>query len=574
MRKISATLLCVLTTASFICGAERYIRYNHCGYLPSQAKRAVVMSDENCQGQAWSLKDAKGVIIASATLGESVFGKGDFTPCKYNHEIDLSAAKAEGDYSLEVAGVKPVTIAVKKDPYRAVVQSNLHFLRAQRSGSKDCVDHQPSHFGDSACYIFTRKGSANTDEWVENAKARQADMLGGWYDGYIYTKFTTTNAYTTYFLLRAYELNPALFTKKNSASGLVDILDEAKFGLDYLLKTMPDDSTFIIQVGGYADNENGCRLPNEDELNGKRECYAIISTPQMGLTAAALALGGAVFKAAGQTRDAEKYAAAAKKIYAVAVKHDNTDPAWLEMDYELCKDETKYDNLCLAASELFRLTGEQSFLDKAKDYDNRAKAAGWVSYADLHMTAHLRLLESNPNAKKYLTEDLKEFNETATGMGNLWRQPVDFTFGTVYSSMEAGAAALAYQLATSDKKFEKLGQGVIDYIFGLNNWGVSFVAAPSVPDAIRNIYSQIYLLQTRLYPEGAIAIGPCDIETHDGESKWCYFDPTSQPCYRFNTSKAKFFDHSDDYMCMDATCYGAADGIYLLSLASKLWGGK
>ncbi len=562
----------LILLALSMCHAKRYARYNLVGYFPKAVKRIVIMSDDDCAGKKWELKDQSGKSALAGTAGKSVCGKNDHTPFAYNHEIDVSALTTEGTFTFKMEGIKAFKITVSRNPYASVAQSNLRWLRAARAGSKDVLDRKPAHFGDSSCYVYRRKGDNNTDDWAEDAKGKKVNMLGGWYDGYVYTKYTLTAALTTYSLLRAYEVNPALFTKKYSKTGLNDLLDEAKWGCDYLCKTMPDDNEFIIEVGDFADNERGTLLPHEDPLDGKRPAYSIFSPNQMGNTAAALALGSAVFAKEGKKKDAEKYKAMAVKIFNKAVSKAAKAPAWLEKEWALYEDDKQYDNLLLAAAELFRLTNDRKYLTHAKKFAGLAKNSWWAAYSSAHLYAHQRLMDKVPDSKKYLLDDLNSFNSKASGSGNIWSSPQDYSLYHIYATIEVAAASLLYQMAATDKKYEKDALYMLDYVFGTNNWGLSFVSMPSIKKCVKNYYSQIYMLQTGLFPEGGIAVGPLDVKTHDDEASWCYFDPKKQKTYKFNTGKIKFFDHSDDYMCMRANTYGVADCIFLLSLATRIYG--
>ncbi len=563
---ISVLFLCTLLHA------ERYARYNLIGYFPQAAKRIVIMSDDDCSGAKWELKDQSGKSALSGTVGKSVCGVNDHTPFPNNYEIDISSLTTEGDFTFSMDGVTPFTVTISSNPYRATAHSNLRWLRVARAGSEDVLDRKPAHFGDSSCYIYRRKGDENTDPWEEDVNGKKVNMLGGWYDGFDYSKPTITMSLTTYALLRAYEINPKMFVKKYSKTDLVDILDEAKWGLDYLCKLMPDDNEFIISVGGFEDNERGTLLPHEDPLDGKRPAYSLFSSNHMGNTAAALALGSAVFAKVGRKKDAQRYREMAEKIYAAALSEKTVPTAWLEREWALYEDEHNYDNLLLAAAELFRLTKDAKYLTQAKKFSKLAKNSWWAAYSAAHMYAHQLLYDKIPTSKKFLLEDLNNFMDNATKSGNIWSSPQDYSVFHVYANIEVAEASMIYQLATSDKQYEKVAMNMLDYVYGCNNWGLSFVAVPTIASSVKGCYSQIYMLQANLFPEGAVVVGPLDAKTHDEESQWCYFDQKAMPSYKFNTKKVKFFDHSDDYMCVRVNTFGVAECILLASVATKLYG--
>ena len=109
---------------------------------------------------------------------------------------------------------------------------------------------------------------------------------------------------------------------------------------------------------------------------------------------------------------------------------------------------------------------------------------------------------------------------------------------------------------------------VLDYAFGRNNWGVSFLFTESLPNTLRHLYSPAYEL-LKAFPTGAFSEGPGNRSTH--ESLTQYFSiPADDPFRRFNTPTAVFYDNSTDFMCQEATITGQADAILLFTLALLL----
>lgn len=570
MRKFcKSAVLAMSAGALFFAQAQTHIRSNLAGYYPGAEKRIVVMSAQNLAGKSWSLNDESGNSAAKGTIGKSVEGNGDNSPFAYNFEIFFSDVNKEGNYSFAIDGEENVAVKVTNNPYGNAIESVLRWLRVQRSGSNETLDRNPAHFGDSAAFVYYRNGDKKDSEWIEDSEGKTVNLQGGWYVGSDFTKSTGVEAYTTYYLLKAYNASPESFVKKYSQSALVDILDEAKFGLDYLMKVMPNDKDFIINVGGY-DSDNGIRLPDEDVFDGKRTAYSIYSASDMGLTAAALALGAATFKNIDAAAS-ESYKAQAIKIYDKAIL-GNYQSEWLEIGWGLYPDETYNDNLLIAAGQLYQLTGDEKYFAKAKSIGDKLGAGYWAGWEVQNMPAQSLIADKNPASKSAFKTDLDGF--LSNSRQNIWHLPIEYTSNGLYNNFVVAYSAGIYSKVFGDKNYNGLITNVLNYNYGLNNWGVSFTAIPDIKQSVRRFNLPIYKLQTRLFPEGATAIGPADRETHDEESKWILDDVRVNYAYPFNTPAVVFLDHEHDYVTMDARIDGAASNIYLMTLANIIFGGK
>ena len=458
---------------------------------------------------------------------------------------------------------------IKPNVHHAVSKAGLKGLYYQRTSTVIL----PQHAG-----IWTRPAShLDNNVIIHNSAASPLRATGstisspgGWYDAGDYLKFTLTTAYTTYFLLRAYESYPVGEKYKEEKALL---LDEALWGLSFLMKTMPDDSTFNIQVGNADDHKQGNRMPYRDLLNGKRNAYSAFSSTQMGLTTAALALGASIFSNSSLKIKPEPYQEKAMQIYKAASKFG--PPAWFEEGWEkFYADDSREDNMELAAVELYRLTKSDRYLEDAKLYAFRAPSGYWSSWANINMVSHLRLFEFAPETVKMgLEQDLKLFKGIADQKGNIWGVPHAYTWATLYSFLGVGSASLAYsKVLEGPEEFEKMGTDVLHYTLGLNNWGAPFVISRTIPGSVKNIYSQMYkLYPDDLTPLGAIAEGPGDRKTHD-ELMQYFSIPPKNKFEEFNTPQVVFYDNDSDFQCMETTIAGMADGIYFFTLVNKLYG--
>jgi endoglucanase len=563
---------------------QSWIRYNLAGYDPVRQKMAIVMSEVDLSGTNWTVNNTTNTLVASGTITASLTGKGDYMPKDFNYSIDFSSIESEGDYVLTVGSLSPITFKIKCQPYVSLLSQVLRTIRVRRSGSPDALDHAISHLGDSACPIRKRalmdpaqleKSNSGAESWQNTNPIMKADMTGGYYDAGDFIKFTLTNAHLSYFLLRSYETAPELFDemKLYSKSSLDDLLDNAKWGLDYLLKCMPSSTEFIIQTGGYKDHQQGIRLPENDLLNGKRECYAALSKPQMGLTSAALALGAKIFANKGLKTESEMYKAKAIEIYNAA--KTSTEPvAWWQANAtsgeSYYPDKTESDNMELAAIELYNLTSETTYLTEAESFGTAAASAYWSSWGVYNMPAHLRVFEVNKKMLSYVNQDLSSFQSNANRANNSWKIPHESVWASLYSQMSVASNAIQCQNLTKNNTYSAIGFDVMDYVMGRNAWGLGFVATKDFPNTITSSFAVIYRLQPNKFPYGEIAEGPATASNYADNIQ--YFNPPHNPNLwhsQFNTSFLTFFEQPGDYISMETTIGGLADGLYFLTLASK-----
>ena len=544
--------------------AGAWLRVNQAGYTPGREKVAIVLSDADIAGRSWYLKSGDKVVL-KGKLGAAQQGNNKHVAQPFYYEIDFSKITEIGDFNLELAGAESVQVRILDDPYSLFAAQVLMYLRAMRSGI-DTRLHEASHLGDSAAIVNVVKGNWREGAWKEAVPRRMLDMRGGHYDAGDYLKFTLTEAYLTWQLLTAYQENPSLFTT-TGASGLLDILDEAKWGLDYLARTFPDNNTFVIQVGDKNDHNwevrGDIRLPNDDVLDGKRPALCALARSQMGSAAAALALGAQVFEQL-DAGAATLYKNKAKAIYARARK-DDAQPSAFERDEtnDFYHDTSYVDNMALAAAELFRLTGEQNYLDDAAAYAPEvAPKTSWIHW--FGFANHLMAKLGDEAAKKRILEEVAQYEPA-----NIWNSSGDFyTWGTLHNWV--GMANLHLRTKRDLQGATGLTApflGTLDYVFGRNNWGIAMLASPDLPNGIKNVYSQIYTL-TGAFPMGATSPGPAGREWRDGQNEWLG-SLENTPFSRFNTPAVVFNDDSNDYVIQETTLTIQGDMILMLALATK-----
>ena len=135
---------------------------------------------------------------------------------------------------------------------------------------------------DQHCRLFSDKNNAATER----------DLRGGWYDAGDLNKYTSWTAGYVETLLRAYAENPTIWTDDygipESGNGIPDVLDEAKWGLDFLVRMQSSDGSVLSIVGEPAASPPSAATG--------QSLYGPANTSATLATAAAFAAGARILK--------------------------------------------------------------------------------------------------------------------------------------------------------------------------------------------------------------------------------------------------------------------------------------
>lgn len=546
-------------SSHFVNGQNIYVRYNQAGFKSNRAPVFVINADEQIKDLKWKV-DSAGVTIAKGELGKPFTGKGDHSNFAFNYEVQVNYPFTNGLYQF-VLNEQSYDFKVAAQPYVQFLPQILRYLKQQRSGDENVVDKVPGHFGDSSCTVYYK--NAKSSVWEQHPDNLKVNVLGGWYDAGDYLKFTLTNAYTTYMLLRALEQGGRQF----DASLKVSLKDEILFGLDYLKRCQINDSLFVIQVGDERDHNLGDRLPSED-TNPHRYAYVANSKPHFALMAATYSIASRVlFENDSIKREA--FLITAEDFFKKSL--DERNLAWYQKGHEVFyADKSAYDNIVLAAAELLKTTSKKIYENKIQYYSTMAGMGYWASWSDLNLHAHNLAGVYYKRSSAFALNELEYFQGIANQPNNIWNVPHEYTWGSLYSFFNVATNAKLYGELYDNDQFDYLADAVLDYTFGKNNWGVSFLASQQLSNSVRNIYSQTYKLLPDLFPTGAIAEGPGDLEGHLENKRWFSLSAESYASEAFNTQKVVFFDDNTDFQTMETTIAGLADGFFFLTCVSLM----
>jgi endoglucanase len=218
--------------------ASEAIKVDQVGYLPSRPKLAVV-TDTRATG-AFRVRRRDGSEVAGGALGPAVTDPDTGDTVRI---ADFSALTEEGTFSLDVAGVGVSDeFDVRADVYRQAFVLAARSFYGQRCGTAVDLGHGYAH---AACHTT---GTRTPDALFHSSSGATGtiDGSGGWHDAGDYGKYVVNSGIATGELLLAYELFPERVGAisldiPESANGIPDLLDEARWNLRWMLKMQDAD---------------------------------------------------------------------------------------------------------------------------------------------------------------------------------------------------------------------------------------------------------------------------------------------------------------------------------------------
>ncbi|MBZ0200328.1 MAG: glycoside hydrolase family 9 protein, partial [Ignavibacteriaceae bacterium] len=339
-----------------------YIRANQVGYLPGELKSAIIFSESPLQINEFkvlSFPDNK--IVFSGFLTDSV---SSFDKFKFCRSADFTKLNKSGKYFLRYNGFDSYPFTIGSDVYKGVADSLLMFFQVQRCGPTNPFLHKVCHLQDAT-------------EVVGYSTNKQVDVTGGWHDAGDYIKFLSTTAYATYMMLFAYEFDNNKFSFDGNKNSVPDILEEARVGLDWMLRCNFKDHLLITQVQNMQDHNEGFRLPSDDSLTYNRPAYVGMGKNQAGLFTAAMALASRIWRS--KFHDYE-FAGKCLKAAEVVYNKRNQMPKLDTVQSGMYQDVSYLGKLALGAVELFMTKKDRRYLVDAEIYADSAKSDYWWSW--------------------------------------------------------------------------------------------------------------------------------------------------------------------------------------------------
>ena len=516
------------------------IRVNQVGFEPDAPKNAIILSKFNLQDKYFEILDSQShKSLMKTKLG---FSTGPYANFPFSYSIDFSDFFTEGKYLVSVNDFFSPGFEIKKGPYKNIVNSLLTFFKVQRCGYTDPYLHEICHKADVTHLI---ENGIRIDTTV--------DVTGGWHDAGDYVKFLNTTAYATYTLLFAYEFNPDFFNFDDNNDDVPDILEEAKIGLDWLLRCNFDKYKLITQVQDLRDHEVGWRLPENDTLQFDRPGFVGIGKNLIGIYSATLAMGSRIWRQKFMADDfADNCLTAAENIYSLRITAPDIDSSTTGV----YQDNSFWGKLALGAVELYKTTNRPDLLKDAKSYADSSGPDFWWSYGEITDYAFYRLSEYDKKYTDLIEASLKHFVKNMNK--NLFRQSADLYWGSNNTTLGIALKNILWKRITGSKKYDELSANQINYILGQNPWGISFISGVG-QNFSKKLHHQISkILKKEL--TGGFAAGPVKKSILQS-----YNIPYSgiDKFKDYQTDEAFYRDDFNDYITNEPTISANATGIFV-----------
>ena len=501
---------------------DAQIRVNQVGFLVGGDKLARLMATVPETGATFKVVSADGTVALTAPVGKNA---GAWNPAYANvYELDFSAVKTAGVYSIKVGGTIPAVsppfqIGNGKEIFTPLLRNALFFFQAQRDGPDvlaNALGRKPSHLADKQAFIYKTPafGKNGLQGGLEKIGGPM-DVSGGWADAGDYLKFVETSSYVAAMMLQGARDYPAQMGR----GGAADFAAEGRFGLDWLLKMWDGGTkTLYLQVGIGDGNSQATgdhdlwRLPEADDqvdeppgspryfikhrpvfiadsIGGK------ISPNLAGRLAAAFALGYQVFK----TEDpayAKKLLAAAEQIFDLAAT-TNVTSLTTAYSHEFYPEDEWRDDMEWGAVELhLALAGEKDsagsarYLQLAAHWAHEYITSGQqdsLNLYDVSGIAHYELCRAldkeGTNAKLEIARaDLianfqRRLDSAAKRAG---KDPFALGFRYTGGDLVPHAVGLAleadfYDELAHTEDYADFSRRQLDFVLGANAWGTSFI---------------------------------------------------------------------------------------------------
>jgi len=483
---------------------SKFITVEQFGYLPNSKKVAVIRNpvigydslETFIPGSVYAVvnSETKEQVYSSATeIWQN--GATDGSSGDKAWWFDFSALKDEGKYYvLDVdSNLRSYEFEIRENIYENVLVQAVRTFFYQRSGFAKETPFASAEWADAASHLQDKKAR---DFLKKSDDSTETDVSGGWYDAGDFNKYTNWTAnYVTDFM-KAFLENPGVwgdnYNIPESGNHIPDILDEAKWGIDHLLRLQRPDGSMLSVVGAsHASPPSAAKGATY---------YGTPNTSGTLNSAAAFAIASKVYRSVGMKTYADSLKNSALKAWKWAIENPNViynnnsgNTAGLAAGNQETDDYGRFMAKIEAAAFLYEITGEQQYKTFFESNYNNVHLMQWT-FAYPFETANQEILlyytslpgisatVKNNILNKYRSAmDAADNFAAITGKKDPYQAHIkDYTWGSnavksaqglmystyIYYNVNAAKNALAGEAA----------EGFLHYLHGVNPFNMVYLS--------------------------------------------------------------------------------------------------
>jgi len=567
---------------------QAHVRANQAGYRPEGLKRIVFLSDRPLKDRVLVTEAASGRIVTRVPLQPTRAPRwGRFG---HHYEAILDELHAPGRYRVSLGAKGPAAeLVISPDAYAGLAHAMLDFMRQQRCGYNPFVGE--------VCHAFDGRTA-----YGPLAAGTYLDARGGWHDAGDQLKYLLTSSTATAQLLLVWRAAPRLFGDsfdalgRAGANGIPDVLDEARWGLEWMLRLHPAPDQLYHQVADDRDHI-GWKLPHQETSDygwGKgsyRVVYFADGRPQglkqyqsassgvanlAGRYAAAMALAYQLFKDDPKQADfALRCLQAGREVYRLGRAQEGVQQGNSYGAPYRYAEETWADDMEWGAAELHRATAEPEYLEDAVRYARLIGSTSWLGresaghyqYYPFLNYGHFALHGLADTAVRRELEGFYREGLLAAARradGNPYGVGVPFLWCSNNLVVALATQALLYEAMTGETHHRGLAAAQLDWLLGRNPWGVSmFTELPSGGRFPVDVHLSTTNLTGRRI-KGGLVDGPVPMSVY--ASLKGVLLKRADAYADFQADEAVYHDDVGDYATNEPTMDGTASAILLFAL--------
>ncbi len=539
------------------------VKVNQLGYTTGD-KKTVIFSDLD--------EDDTTFQVVNVDTNQSVYDgkiserKINVTANEWNNNGDFTDVKEKGTYKIVTGkGEESYPFAIGDNIYDDTFKSIVKMLYLQRCGMELTSD-KAGDFAHPVCH--------NTQATVYGT-SQKVDVSGGWHDAGDYGRYVVSGAKTVADLLLAFEKQGGKIHAKDadnydipeSGNGVNDLIDEARYELDWLLKMQDSSGGVYHKVTCKVFPETVMPQDETDEL-----ILSPISNTATGDFAAVMALASRIYTEYGDSSDkayAKTCLDAAKKAWTYLEK--NKDAAGFKNPEDIVTGEypdgRSTDEMFWAAAELYKTTGEDTYKSAMGEYTSdtaNMTGLGWASVGTYGAYAALTTDKLKTDSSN-LTRDIQnaliaaadEAVATSQKNGYMINKDRKYEWGSNMGIANTGMLLLLANDISPKEEYVTYAKQHLNYLMGMNPTGYCFVTGCGTLSPEHPHHRPSEVLEKCM--PGMLVGGP-DNNMDDPYAKAVFLNTAPAKCY---------VDNAQSYSTNEVAIYWNSPLIYLMVASQK-----